>query len=243
SSLKPKRWSVIFVVTMGGLAMVIGLNPTQPPDPQSPLAGEFSHDFGEHVLTGRILELPHTFPLVNRSGETIEILKVTSSCGCTHAKVSQSIVQPGETVLVSATLDLGVPGRRQENIWLNLGKHGVQTLYLSGAARRAHDFYVSHGTLRLTRAESQEIILVATNLGSDTEPPEPKIAVPPGVNFSIDGWRLVHTRDEELQRPARWQAIVELERTADNLPSRSKLVVQLSDGQEASIDLTGWPWR
>jgi hypothetical protein len=66
------------------------------------LFDELSRDFGS-VPRGQILV--HPFRLVNTTGQTVRIAKVRVSCGCTSAKVLQSVLAPGQETAVIATMD------------------------------------------------------------------------------------------------------------------------------------------
>ncbi len=68
---------------------------------------EKSHDFGI-VRYGDISE--HTFKVTNMGTEDLEILKISTSCGCTKASVANSdkTISPGESVEMTVTFDPAV---------------------------------------------------------------------------------------------------------------------------------------
>lgn len=61
------------------------------------------HDFGS-VIPGETLR--HDFQFKNTSRETLRILDVSTSCGCTAAEMSQRVFESGETGTVSVTFRL-----------------------------------------------------------------------------------------------------------------------------------------
>lgn len=208
----------------------------------SPLVGASSYDFGEQAYRNGPLELRHTFTLTNRSDATVRIEKVATSCGCTAGAVSREAVEPGGSVEISATLKFDAPGRRRETIWLNLGETGVHTLSLSGIARRAYEFFAVQKAIRLSQDTAGTILLVATGVGNDPEPPTPDIHLPNGTEAHFDGWRLVFGSDEASGRPSRWQGVVKVEQVAAQLERPGKIVISLGQWQEVTVNPTGRPW-
>ena len=68
----------------------------------SSLFVERFHDFGP---VPRGAKVKHDFTLTNHLAEPIRILDLRTSCGCTSGKASASVVQPGESAVVEATMD------------------------------------------------------------------------------------------------------------------------------------------
>ncbi|MFH0906867.1 MAG: DUF1573 domain-containing protein [bacterium] len=64
-------------------------------------------DFGE-VEYGQILE--YTFKIKNLSNQILEISKVTTSCGCTTAQISQEKINPQEEIELKVIYDTGAMG-------------------------------------------------------------------------------------------------------------------------------------
>jgi hypothetical protein len=66
------------------------------------LFAENRHDFGS---VPRGAKVKHDFVLTNRLGETITILNLRPSCGCTSGQASSSTVEPGQQAVIEATMD------------------------------------------------------------------------------------------------------------------------------------------
>lgn len=66
-------------------------------------------NFGE-VAFGEVVE--QTFEVKNVGGEVLKIDRVSTSCGCTKAKVDKEEIAPGETAELLVTYDSGAMGRR-----------------------------------------------------------------------------------------------------------------------------------
>lgn len=66
-----------------------------------------NHDFGE-VIYGDVVS--HTFVIQNNGDEPLEILKLSTSCGCTKASVAEAdkIIQPGDSIDMLVTFDPAV---------------------------------------------------------------------------------------------------------------------------------------
>lgn len=66
-----------------------------------------SYDFGE-VVYGDVAS--HEFTISNTGSETLEILRLSTSCGCTSAKVEEKdkVIQPGESVPMEVRFDPAV---------------------------------------------------------------------------------------------------------------------------------------
>ncbi len=60
------------------------------------------HDFG---VVPRGARVKHEFTMVNRSGETLTIVNLHPSCGCTSGKANARVVEPGSSAIVEAEMD------------------------------------------------------------------------------------------------------------------------------------------
>lgn len=63
-----------------------------------------SFDFGE-VEYGKVVD--YAFTLKNTGSETLEIKRVSTSCGCTKAKVEKESLEPGEATKLLVTYNTG----------------------------------------------------------------------------------------------------------------------------------------
>jgi hypothetical protein len=66
------------------------------------LFSEQGHDFGP---VPRGAKVRHAFVLTNRLTESVNIVDVRASCGCTSGRASAAIVPPGKTATVEAEMD------------------------------------------------------------------------------------------------------------------------------------------
>ena len=95
-----------FLVILFAVA-VAAIPPLQAQEKGAKIAFESTtHDFGK-VSEGAALK--HIFRFANKGSETLEIIRVDSSCGCTSALLSKNKIPPGnsgEIEVVIATKDL-----------------------------------------------------------------------------------------------------------------------------------------
>lgn len=66
-------------------------------------------DFDE-VEFGQVVE--HVFEVRNEGGGALEIKRVSTSCGCTKAKVDKERLEPGEKAELLVTYDSGAMGKQ-----------------------------------------------------------------------------------------------------------------------------------
>lgn len=64
-----------------------------------------SFDFGE-IEYGTVVE--HIFDLKNLGSETLEILRLSTSCGCTSAEVDKEVIPAGEQTSLKVTYNTGL---------------------------------------------------------------------------------------------------------------------------------------
>src|SRR5262245_7291061 len=88
------------VLLGGGVGLVPGVARAEKGWAEA-LFAEHSHDFGA-VPRGAIVR--HNFVLANRYDETITILDVHASCGCTTGRPWSTTVAPGQTTVIEAQM-------------------------------------------------------------------------------------------------------------------------------------------
>lgn len=93
---------LIFLVAVGYLRAMPGQNSTDGPRIQ---IEPTSFDFGE-VSSGQVVE--HRFAVKNIGNASLEISRVSTSCGCTSAAVDKEELAPGEEVALLVTYDSGL---------------------------------------------------------------------------------------------------------------------------------------
>lgn len=138
------------------------------------------HDFGRFSEDGD--NQTCTFRFTNRSGETVSIAQVQSTCGCAVARYTREAIHPGKTGTVSVTYNpKGRPGHFNRSVVVKMsGSEKSIRLTISGevvrGAPRKHGAYpYVIGELQLKtdfirfgpmRAQEQEQSVVVINSGT-----------------------------------------------------------------------------
>ncbi len=77
-------------------------------------------------------EYTATFPFTNKGDTSIEILDVSSSCGCTTALPSKRVFAPGESGEISATFDYGGrEGKQRKTIRVETNQAENERIFLT----------------------------------------------------------------------------------------------------------------
>jgi hypothetical protein len=93
----------VFCSVLGGwLVMALGAGSVRADKWADALFTENRHDFG---MVPRGVKVKHDFVMVNRLGESITIVNLRPSCGCTSGRASVSQLGPGQSAVVEAEMD------------------------------------------------------------------------------------------------------------------------------------------
>jgi len=98
-----KRSDLVWVLL--GLIILVGLgiySYSLLPDPPRIVLEPKSFDWGEVPYDRAVTQ---EFLVKNEGGEPLEILAVTTSCGCTTARVDSEMIEPGGTTRLWVTFD------------------------------------------------------------------------------------------------------------------------------------------
>ncbi len=130
SGIKKQSLKLIFIAGFITLTLVIlGYFQAMPSSPSSQNDNQGPKvtikpnvfDFGE-VAFGKVVE--HVFEVENTGDEVLEIKRVSTSCGCTKAKIDKEKLEVGETAELLVTYDSGAMGK------MVLGKKIERFIYL-----------------------------------------------------------------------------------------------------------------
>jgi len=111
----------LVTVVLAGLMGWLVLQPANPkrtpktgPEPRL-IIGHDSHDFGP-VMVGT--KVSHPYIIRNAGAMPLVISKISTTCGCTVARVDQTILAPGERSTILAELTVG-RGSNLQRVYLN----------------------------------------------------------------------------------------------------------------------------
>lgn len=199
-----------------------------------PLIGSMIHDFGIVRLDNKLSPLTHTFSLRNQSDSSIEIKKISSTCGCTEASTDVNRILPGEIVRVSATLSMTESGFKQAeiNIVTDSQEQSIITLVLRASGRRNLEYMVLDRSINIQLGDSAQITIYAIDYESDNKPSTPMISTSQGITASFNNWQLVHKSYKSSGQPARWQGRIDV--IAVSLePNRDNASITISSDQSS----------
>ncbi len=206
-----------------------------------PLIGSMTHNFGIIKLDNELSPLQHTFTLKNQSDGSIDIKKVSSTCGCTEASTDVDHVPPGGIVRVSAILTMSESGFKQAevNIVTDRQEQNVVTLVLQATGRRRVELMVIERQLQIQQGENAYITIFAIDYDSDSKPNPPVLSASEGLTSTFDSWKLVHQRYEASSQPARWQGRIEVTSRSSLVlgKSRGRITIESTEGSAISIPI------
>jgi uncharacterized protein DUF1573 len=133
------------------------------------LFSEQSHDFGP---LARGVKVRHPFVLNNRIGETITIVNLRASCGCTSGRASTSTVPAGQSAVIEAEMDTrNFAGHKATTLFVTLmtasGKEAEVKLGVS--SNILADIVLNPGTIDfgvVARGEKVQRSLMIDRLGA-----------------------------------------------------------------------------
>ena len=130
---------------------------------------ETNYDFGS-VAQGK--KVPHDFVIKNSGDAPLQIKDLSVSCGCTAAKPSSSLIQPGESAKIQVVFDsTNFFGKVQKSVTVvtNAGKAPRVVLNLEGTV--VEEFQVTPRQLSLGPVKAgvaKQVSLTVTNRGGNS---------------------------------------------------------------------------
>src|SRR5690606_21293393 len=123
------------------------------------LDGPRAHDFGEVIVPGTTaVEVSETLRWKNVSGEVLELIRVSSTCGCLVADPVQRSYDPGEEIAVPVTLRLTGSGVEQQSIRLDFSSGLSHHILVQATGKRLHDLSF---VTSIVRVESEPVEVIA----------------------------------------------------------------------------------
>jgi hypothetical protein len=158
------RWALVGLVVVAAQG-----TRARAADWASSLFSEKGHDFGP---VPRGAKVRHNFVLTNQLNETITVLDVHASCGCTSGRTSATTVPPGGRAIVEAEMDTrNFSGRKQTTLYVSVANTRGQ----QGEARLAvvstilSDIVLNPGSLEfgvVSKGQTPKLALTIDRLGA-----------------------------------------------------------------------------
>jgi hypothetical protein len=158
-----------------------------------------THDFGE-IFEG--VQVEHTFRFRNAGDQPLVVDRVRSSCGCTAALVSATVIPPGERGEVSAVFDSsrfrGLISK-SVSLYVNDPVQPVTHFNMTGTVRP--ELVLEHNDINLgilTPGEVREVRLSLANHGRTPVTVSKVEATSPEVQASVSSPQLGAGREVQL---------------------------------------------
>ena len=194
------------------------------------LDGELEYDFGTVWLEGYETTVSHTFELVNRTNEIIEVRDVVSSCQCTIPSSNSRRVIPGDSFMLTAELTLRKSGLQRPSITLFLDGNRRQRLWVSAVGKRKLPLVYLGEHIELLMGLPRNLAVRCEIYQSKKEPPPLRVRSTKGVSANFKRWKIIEFYDEKWQNPAIFVAELIVTRNVMELPENATIDVSI-DGE------------
>jgi hypothetical protein len=162
---------------------------------------EFGHDFGP-VPRGAVVR--HNFVMTNKYAETLTILDVRASCGCTSGKASATTVAPGQTASIEAQMDTkNFVGRKATKLTVTFMTSSGQSseVQLAVVSNILPDIVLNPGSFdfgSIAKGQTPKMVMTIERVGQPNWKFE-KMTASPGLLKMLD---MKETKVEEIERSA-----------------------------------------
>ncbi len=195
---------------------------------------EHGHNFGP-VPRGAVVR--HNFVMTNKYAETLTILDVRASCGCTSGRASSTTVAPGQTVNIEAQMDTrNFVGRKATKLTVTFMSTNGQSaeVQLAVVSNILPDIVLNPGTIdfgSVSKGQTSKLVMTIERIGSPEWRIEKMIASPRVLQS-------VEARLDEIERsPSRvtYQLTVTLKPTAAAGYLRDEIRIATNDRESPSV--------
>lgn len=195
---------------------------------------ELGHDFGP-VPRGAVVR--HNFGMTNRTAETLTILDVRASCGCTKGRASASIVAPGQSVDIEAEMDTkNFVGKKATKLTVTFltGSGKSAEVQLAVVSNILPDIVLNPGTIdfgAVNKGQTPKLVMTIERLGFPQWKFQRMIASP-RVLKAIDA------RLDEVERSesrVAYRLTVSLKGTASSGYLRDEIRILTNDPESPSV--------
>lgn len=159
---------------------------------------EFGHNFGP-VPRGAVVR--HNFVMTNKYAETLTILDVRASCGCTSGRASSTTVAPGQSVNIEAQMDTrNFVGQKATKLTVTFMTQSGQSaeVQLAVVSNILPDIVLNPGTFdfgTVSKGQTPKLVMTIERVGQPNWKFE-KMTASPQLLKSIDA------KLEQLERSA-----------------------------------------
>ena len=172
------------------------------------VGGSAKYDFGAVDIEHAQSELRCVFRLKNISDVPLRILPISTTCGCTAARVEREVIAPGEIAEVSAVLHILDVGAKSAQIFVrhDLDPEHRVVLTVAGTGWRARQLLCARVHVDVREKSDARVDLHLTDYNSSSPLPPVEIEVSEGIFARCSPWRCVQPLQREGGLPARWES-------------------------------------
>lgn len=225
------------VLCIAGYLFFENDDPQQLPT-QNVLTGFLKHDFGVVEISAGFPNHSHVFELTNTSNRAIHVQSISSSCGCLAAVVDRDDVNPGERILIEASMSITHSGQQQATIYLetNHPESPLIQLSLQAQGRRLQTLSTQTQRLKIKPGSTASITLYLMDYDTQTVQPTPSFDHKSNLSCEFTGWKLMTPGSLESGIPSRWKGDIQISATAPTADdNQSTLSVLLPNGEMVTI--------
>ena len=195
---------------------------------------ELGHDFGP-VPRGAVVR--HNFAMTNRTAESLTILDVRASCGCTTGKPSSTTVAPGQTINIEASMDTrNFVGKKATKLTVSFLTASGKTAdaQLAVVSNILPDIVLNPGTVdfgSIAKGQSAKVVMTIERVNAPNWKFE-RMSASPALMKTIDA------RLDEIERSASrtaYQLTVTLKPTAPAGLLRDEIRILTNDASSPSV--------
>ncbi len=222
-------WVGLVVATLG-----IGSARAGAPNWAERMFAVLGHDFGP-VPRGAVVR--HDFMMTNKTAESVTILDVRASCGCTTGKPSSTTVAPGQTASIEATMDTrNFVGRKATKLTISFltasGKSAE--VQLAVVSNILPDIVLNPGTVdfgSIAKGQSAKVVMTIERVNAPNWKFE-RMSASPALMKTIDA------RLDEIERDASrtaYRLTVTLKPTTSAGLLRDEIRIMTNDPSSPSV--------
>lgn len=162
-----------------------------------------------HLMVELPHDVTHRFRFRNDRSESLEIVEIKPSCGCTKTEVAKRTLAPGETGWLEVTTSLDGSGAFSTSVDLQWSTGEKTTYFLSTFAQVNRDLLLSRGTIDLDIDESRTVVV--TYIDQEGLEPGPLVLEhPEALEVTVAPWDQIIKVDHRYGIAARHTAVVQV---------------------------------
>lgn len=202
-----------------------------------------SVDFGPVSVDDGPASREHVFKLKNSSAKPVEIVKVTSTCGCVKAEAADSRLEPGQETEVAVAIIVSGVGQSRQSATV-LFDDGVSTkFFVRAIGTRVSQLTVIPERVRLVGddREFDVTLYVVDRRGVGESGPIVFRCGDEQLSTSADQWNTIEAYEPANQRPMRQMSKVRVVMSEYKGQFPAEIVIKTASGLESRLTVDHVP--